>query len=277
MKIFDENQKLIFKLQKCGLTKKQTTVYLGLLELGGAFPSKVSDYVNMNRSTVYKILSDLSIKNLIVETKKRGKWFYCVEKPEKLLSHNKRRINILNKEIKSTENVLKDLNSLFSLNLQKPKIKFYEGVEGVLEVFRSHLNIEKPYEMLAVCNASKFLKFIPNKELKKYLKAKEKLEITTRGLVPDTNTDIKYNNSACKNAGVSKKTWPKLRFVSSEVFNMGSDITVYGEDKISIINFTNDKLIGIIIEDKTIHDMFKMVFNLAWKGAERGCLRCSLL
>lgn len=36
----------------------------------------------------------------------------------------------------------------------------------------------------------------------------------------------------------------------------------------SIINFSEPQFSGTIIEDKTIHDMMVMVFELSWLGAD---------
>jgi len=41
---------------------------------------------------------------------------------------------------------------------------------------------------------------------------------------------------------------------------------LYDEDKLAITKLGGEKLIGLVIEDKLIHDMFKMIFEIVWKS-----------
>jgi hypothetical protein len=43
---------------------------------------------------------------------------------------------------------------------------------------------------------------------------------------------------------------------------------VYGTNKVSITKLGNQNMIGVIIEDKIIHDMMKMIFELSWNSSE---------
>jgi len=80
------------KLAGLGLSEKEQAVYSALLEIGGAFPSKVSEITKLNRSTTYSVLTDLAVKGLIIEMRRRNKIFYQIEKPQKLLRFARERI-----------------------------------------------------------------------------------------------------------------------------------------------------------------------------------------
>ena len=69
------DQKIIEKIQKIGLSDKEAKVYLYLLTSQGAYPSKVATETRLNRSTVYKILTSLSIKGLATEIEHGKKIF----------------------------------------------------------------------------------------------------------------------------------------------------------------------------------------------------------
>jgi len=47
-----------------------------------------------------------------------------------------------------------------------------------------------------------------------------------------------------------------------------AEITIYGDKKVAMTKFGNENIIGVIIEDKIIHDMMKMIFELAWNSPE---------
>jgi len=54
--------------------------------------------------------------------------------------------------------------------------------------------------------------------------------------------------------------------VPKEIFPFEAEMTLYDENKLAITKLTGEKLIGIVIEDKLVHDMFKMIFELLWKS-----------
>ncbi|MFH1252997.1 MAG: hypothetical protein V1664_01550, partial [Candidatus Uhrbacteria bacterium] len=76
----------------------------------------------------------------------------------------------------------------------------------------------------------------------------------------------RYNEKNYKN--ISKKVWIKFKFVAAEKFPQFCEITIYGKNKISILNFSKETPIGVIIEDQTIHDVMTMIFELSWTGAK---------
>jgi hypothetical protein len=77
----------------------------------------------------------------------------------------------------------------------------------------------------------------------------------------------KYSEIVFKD--IDKKYWPEIRCVDKEMFPSPSEITIYGENKVSIINYDKNQMTGVIIEDKAIHDMMRSVFELSWIGAEK--------
>lgn len=261
-----EQAKLISELKKAGLKQKEAQIYAALLELGGAYPSKIAEYTKLNRSTVYKILEELSIKDIISELQKGKKLYYQIEKPERLVQFGKDQIRLAENRLENAKKVLPEIEGLFTLIPHKPKMRFYDGLDGVLKVYADHVDVEETYEMLAYSNAAGYLKFIPKKHREDYTKKKEKLKITTRGIVPDTEVDLNYNKMVYTK--IDKKIWPKLRFIPSSMFPYNGEVTIYGKDKVSLINFRKKSYIGVIIEDQDIHDMMKMIFELAWAGAK---------
>jgi hypothetical protein len=118
--------------------------------------------------------------------------------------------------------------------------------------------------MLAFSGPGNFSDFGHDDFFRKYVKEKERLNITTRGIIPNEDRDKKYVSGLFENVGNKYK--PQIKFVSKGNFSSSSEITVYGTNKVSIINFAKNKLSGIIIEDTSIHDMLKTVFELSWNS-----------
>lgn len=255
------------RLKKAGLGDKEALIYSTLITLGGAYPTRIAEVTGLNRSTTYKILTDLSIKGLVTELEKGKKLFYQAENPKKIQKYTNYQITLAKQNLEELEKVMPTLEGLFSNSENKPVVRFFEGREGVLKVYEDHVDVKKPYEMIAFSNTSDLMQFITEKFREDYIKKKVKLGITTRAILPDQEIDINYNETIYKK--FPKKIWPKLKHVPRNKFPYKSDITIYGENKVSIINFNEPQPVGTIIEDKIIHDMMKMIFELSWAGVDQ--------
>lgn len=266
MKPTVKNDSIVQHLQKTGLGEKASIVYTTLLEMGGAYPSALAHETKLNRSTIYKILLDLTVKGLVTEIEKGKKLFYQVEKPEKLLRFAKMQHEISAEAYEKTKALMPDLEGLFQITPNKPKIRYFQDMDGVRSIFEDHISGQwKKYEMLGFANTTELEQIAGLEYLRAYAKRKETLGITTRGIVPDSMTDKTYTERVYK--GIKKNIWLKLRYIPKDQFPFNGEITIYGTDRVSIFNFDEKHLVGIIIEDKAIHDMMVRIFELAWKGA----------
>lgn len=254
------------KLSRAGLSDKEAQIYAYLVESGGAFPTDIAKHTGLNRTTTYKVLDTLSIRGLVTELEKRKKYFYQAESPKSLERFASTQMTIAKRQIESLEQVMPVLEGLYNASPNKPVVRFFEGEEGVLNVYRDHVEVEKAYEMLSFSNTADLMNFLTPEFRDDYIKKKAKIGITTRAVLPDTEVDINYNETIY--GKFPKKIWPEIKNIPRRDFPFKSDLTIYGGNKVSIINFNEPKFAGTIIEDQVVHDMMKMIFELAWKGAD---------
>jgi sugar-specific transcriptional regulator TrmB len=73
---------IVTTLQKLGLTEKQATVYMAMLELGEAGMTKIAKKANLKRPTVYLIIDELNLLGLAGEILKGKKKFYSAAPKE---------------------------------------------------------------------------------------------------------------------------------------------------------------------------------------------------
>jgi sugar-specific transcriptional regulator TrmB len=260
-----QNSSFLKKLEKIGLTDKEALVYVSVLELGGAFPSKIAEYAGLNRSTTYKMLLNLSIRGLINEIEKKNKIFYQIDKPEKILRYTETKSRQFENSIEEVKKILPEIDGIYSAGQNRPKIKYLNGLDEILTVFDDMITQTKPYELVAFSNANELLEFLPRDFSKNFVKEKEKKGITTRGIIPDTAQDRKYSENLFSD--VDKKYWPEIRYTKEKMFMSSSEIAVYGTNKVSILNFSKNQLTGVVIEDQIIHDMMKVIFELSWNSS----------
>ncbi len=259
-----KNETIIRHLQKTGLSEKTAIIYATLLELGGAYPSRLAEVTKLNRSTIYKILLELSIKGLITEIERGKKLFYQIENPAKLIRFTKTQSDMAQEAYEKTRDLIPELEGIFAMNPNKPIIRYFNDADGIISIYEEMVSQKKKYEMISFSHGQAFKNYLPAKSLYTFVKAKERFGITTRAIIPDTAENRKYDEEVFK--GLDKKAWPDIRYVPKEVFPFEAEMTLYDNDKLAITKLTGEKLIGIVIEDKLVHDMFKMIFELLWKS-----------
>ncbi len=251
-------------LVRSGLSQKAAMIYAYLLDEGGAFPSKVAIETRLNRSTVYKILTELSTQGLVSEVEKGKKLYYQVERPSKLLRHSERRVTQAEDQLTNLKSLYPSIEGLFSALPTKPKISYFEGIEGVMSVYDDHLSDKRSYEMLGYADTKRVREFLPEDYFKKYRQSKQRLGITTRGILPDGEDYRVYSSEIYADLDAPYK--PDLKFIPEASFPFRGEITIYGDKKVSVINLEATRPSAFIIEDPAFHRMMRTMFELSWRG-----------
>ena len=106
---------------------------MAVLELGEGNIQDISKKSGVKRTTVYDILNSLKEKKLISSINKGKKAVFSAEDPRKLDGQ-------LDEKKETLKKILPELLSITNLLDKKPTIKFYEGDEGIKEVYKDTLN-----------------------------------------------------------------------------------------------------------------------------------------
>ncbi len=256
---------LVAGLTKSGLSDKAARVYAFLLTEGGAYPSAIAAHTRLNRSTVYKVLAELSIQGLVNEVERGKKLYYTAENPNKLVRFTERKVDTAKDQVEHASRLLPDLLSHYDAGGTRPRMRYFEGQDAVLSIYEDHIQKTKPYEMLAIANSNDVLSYLPEKFYARFRKSKVELKVTTRGLLPSTPSAKTITGVY---ADVPPQYRPKIRFLEPEKFPLAGEIVIYRTDRVSIVEVSNGHISGIIIEDAGFNTMMRSIFNLAWAGAK---------
>lgn len=244
-------------LQKLGLNEKESKVYLASLELGYASVQDIAKKSGINRATTYFIIDGLVKKNLITQIEKDKKTFFAAEDPRGLGS-------IIDKKLKEAEevkNIFKDilpqLESIYNLAAEKPKVRYYEGMEGLQAMRSEFLEVAKK-EILGFISLDQVFKYFPEQQ-SDYGKKRVEKGIKSRVIYTHKGGPIE--------GSTNEKILREARYVPEEKFLFTSDISIYG-DRIAMA-FLKGRLGGVIIESQELANMMRSIFNLSWEGAEK--------
>ena len=260
----DKNNDLKEKLVLAGFKEKEAVIYTYLVYTGGAYPSKIAKDTSINRSSVYQILTSLTIRGFVGEIEKKKKLFYYPESVNKFLRSVKESIYVAENNYERAQKVSPIIEGLLKISSDKPRVVFYEGKEEVIQAYLSQIEGKGNFELLSFANTDKLKDFLPWKIFREYIDTKEKKKITARGIVPK----VAISNDFIKNThtGIKNKYKPVIKYVENEKFPFPGEIIIYGENKVQFVKFDSVHPISVIIEDKVIHDFMKMIFELAWQG-----------
>ena len=160
------------------------------------------------------------------------------------------------------QKLLPELLSITNSLAYKPKIQYYEGIQGIKNIFEDTL-IAKT-DMLGYTNLAELPKVIPQDFLRDYAERKIKKEIKTRMLSPITKDSLSYlKNYYPKNYDMNLT---EILFINPQEFMFEYEINIY-ENKVSLVSLNPEELMGMIIESPVYAKTQRAIFSLAWLGA----------
>lgn len=247
------------QLQGLGFTEKEARVYVGLLELGEATALELSQKTSLNRATTYVTLDSLAKRNLISRVTKHKKTIFCLEHPLQILDHLEKEKNNVEIKINLAKSLMPELEMMEKVTGEKANVKFYEGKEGIATI-QKDLVRSNPKEWLEIYNLNLSLKNFPvsKNDHRQVLKKKS---LGGRALaVYDPKIPIPFLPPASNS---ERRYLPLAKFK----FPFNADISLYN-DKAVLISLQG-KLMAVVVQNKAIADGLKMLFELAWQGAEK--------
>ena len=246
-------------LEELGLSDKESRVYLSLLELGPSPVQKIAQKADVNRVTAYVNLEALSKLGLVSTVEKGKKTLFSAEPPEQLESLIGKKEAELQRKKRELLDALPELKNIFRYAGERPVVKFYEGIEGLLAVREDYLrSVRKNETTLGMMSLDTLFETFPSYEKDA---TKRRIEKGVRSKIIYTKKDGPIKNAT------SPQMLREARFVPTEKFPITCDIAIYSKNKISIESYKNK--IGVIIEDDDIANTLKVIFNLAWEDAEK--------
>ncbi len=234
-------------LNDLGLKKNKGSVYLAALEIGSGNVVEIAKRARLPRTTTHEIMQqlvDLGLVSYAVQGRAR---IYSAESPDKLkllLKERERRV----------QTILPELRSLANTTGLRPRVRMYEGTEGVKTVFEDTLTVS-------------------DKQLSGILSMEDLYQTPGKAFMDDyvkrrvaSGINLRVIRSQVKEV---EETWPtsqtetrELRYTPAGlVFTM----TLYLYDgKIGIIG-TQKEHFGMIIESRDLYQTQKNLFETLWE------------
>lgn len=236
------------QLNNIGFKKLEIDIYLAVLALGAGTISDISKKAKIKRPTVYQYIDNIIDSGLVYKILKGKRVFYRAANPKKI-------VRSLEEKKENIEKIMPELESIYSSVFQKSKISFYEGKEGLKDVYEQMLSTRK--NVYSVFSPESFFNIFSFEENDKFLMGLHRNGGKLYNLVEKSDRAIERLKIKKYNEFVKSKLLPKD-------FKYQTDLLIRG-DLVALISFVN--LVGVVIEDKAISDLQRSLFDFVWGKA----------
>ncbi len=249
-----KHSQLKITLQTFGWSEKETGVYISILELGKGTVAEISRKAGINRTTGYDILNSLALKGVITVSGKEPKQEYAAESPKAITEYLKRRKEEITEQIRKSEEMVPEFELLHAKS-NRPRIRFYEGKEGLEHAYEDTLTSTEAIR--AYATVDDMHNALPN-YFPEYYKRRAENGIAIRAIVPKTAVGEERGEK-------DEEEKREIAFVPPEKYYFSPEINIY-DNKVMIASW-REKL-GIIIESAEIADAMKKIYELSWDRAK---------
>jgi len=234
-------------LGRIGIAGKRARFYLAALELGEAPVHAIAQKAGITRTTAYDILARLAREGLVSRVEKDGRTHIAAEDPARLLG-------VLDDRRRTVEDILPELRSLHRRSSARPRIRVYEGREGINTVLYDTLRC-RSNRLDGILSMTDLFQVPGRREMEEYVAARIAAGVCLRVV-------------RSREKEVGPDVWPtrgedlrELRYApEGAVFTMTT--WVY-DDKVSIIASRRENF-GMIVESAEFAEMQKHLFAALW-------------
>lgn len=235
-------------LQTIGLSDKQSTVYIALLQLGRASSYAVSQKSGLKKPTTYVILDELIEKGLASRVPRVKKQLYIAISPEQAFA-------VAEEKFSLAKSKLPELLSLTRGERTKVNTLYFEGVEGIKQLLEYRIKEMHGEELVGFYAVD----LNADPELVRYFKEDwgpglPKRQIKTRVIVPE-HPSMKDYRDADAQYGRDVRTVPFETFSSEVAIDTLGDV-------VRIHDYKN--LQGVAIENEDVAKTVRQIFEMVW-------------
>ncbi len=236
-------------LLNLGLSQKEASVYLALLELGEASVLKIARKSNIKRPTCYVLLRSLEEKGFASRILRAKKTLFSAQHPKKLVTEAELRLKELNE-------AMPQLESLLHNEEDRPRVKMYEGKEELDRAYDEWFVVKG--EALYISTFKLSIEVFP-KTFRKVGYAPLSPGFSVRELIDESEEARKYAKEV-------SGPYRQVRFIPKELLPFEADIGIFGNH--TLITSVKKEYFTVDIESKEIARAFRTIFEVLWRAAK---------
>jgi HTH-type transcriptional regulator, sugar sensing transcriptional regulator len=234
------------KLAALGLDEKEQRFYLAALQLGSAPVTEIANRAGVTRTNGYDLLQRLERRGLLTQISGNGARHVVAEDPSVLIGHWEQTRSML-------DSLVPELKSLFNGAQLKPRIRFYEGAEGIEKVLWETLECRSG-TLLGVLSMHELLEVPGLEGMQKYIAERVKRGLRLRVLRSTSRETAPIWPS-------SEQELRELRYAPNFV-ELGMTMYIC-DDTVSYLSSKRENY-GLVIESREFSALSRAMFEGLW-------------
>ena len=236
------------------LRENEVTVYLALLKLGTTHVGRIVIETQLPKSSIYDALEQLMERGLANKYIHGKTTKFTAEDPEKITHILAQEAKTVKKKQVLFDQILPELYGMTNNEGILPKVRMFQGVEGMREVLNDSLTArEIPYTYVNPEDMEKYFKSINDPYVKKRIETRFRKKV----LVVDTPWTREFLKSYI---GMQVS---EVRFLPKTTQNFHIAMNIY-DGKVTYLTYRIQEPIGVIIEDDDIYKLHRTLFETLW-------------
>lgn len=243
-------------LTKLGFTNEEIEIYSTLTRHGDLSILELSRKSGVQRSKIYRLVEEMTEKNLIKEvTKTSGKRLHASDPEvlEKLVYEQEENTILLKKLL---PDIQRGLSGITSQTQPGTEMIFYRGQAGIKQMIWNTLSAKSEilgytYRKLAEITGENFsTKWYTEYQIRK---------LKFRELYSD-------NYLKSLNGAERPKNLYESRYISSDILDINHQSDIY-DDVVTHYNWFEGEVFGVEIHNEKVAQMQRQIFEIVWKTA----------
>ncbi len=241
------------RLLELGLSDKEASVYLAMLELGPASVQEIAKKSGVNRSTSYSAIEVLQGRGLASSTQRGSKMLFTAESPSRLAAVLNRERQELDEKKKKLEESIPYFLALYNAIDDKPQVRFFEGPEGISAVRETMQRSRGEYLSFTAIDEGtiRISKMDEPQRLKMSRKVHGRFIYSLKPGIQLPKMDL--------------TTW-EVRELPYGSYPFTGEINIVDHKVAAIVG--KGRATAFVVENREMADLFRAMFNAAWRVAK---------
>ncbi len=233
-----------------GMNKKAASVYLAALALGTASIQDIARKAGIKRPTAYGHVGELLEQGFLEKVPYNKRFYYRAAELQSLEDRLERNLSDLRR-------ALPELTALRPSNSGKPNIRMLEGRSGIESIYGEMVSAPS----LRFWSNLGSMQYVLHESYTKISEAIKSQGISAREIIADTKESRRFARTTTLIAG------PTYAVRAATVGGITNDTIIYN-DIVAIFRLHEFNMFVVRIEDKTIADTMRAIFEMSWRAAK---------
>jgi len=241
-------------LERIGLTRNESIVYLTLLQLGTSKTGPLLSQAKLNSGKIYEILDSLKDKGLVSESIINSIKHFTAAPPKQILEFLQEKKATIEKEESSIKTELATLEQLRSMNIAPVRAVTYTGFKGIQAAANEALASVQKGEDIVAMGVTNRKEDKYNAFWKRWSIRRLERKIVAKHIFSEESDYYRL--------------FGKMKYTEARVLTGITPVTVdiFGSHTTLILNY-NEPVSCILIHDKNTATSFRQFFEQLWKQA----------